>query len=83
MIAHRVRGRSTGTVDSADVTGDGIAKRSQEFAEGTVQMEAVAAPTLPRDARRRITDIEAPGFSQVDPHGLARDPFDMATVPRP
>ncbi len=80
MIRERIDLRTVGAVHSPDVPGDGVAERREQLAERAVQVEAVAAPTLKRDARRRRDRIDIPALARVDPHRLVRHPLDVRPV---
>ena len=80
MIRHDVLGRAVRSVHTTDVEHDVVVERAQQFAQRTVQVEAVPAAPAHRDPRRRFIDVDAPGLAEVYPERLPGDALDVRAM---
>jgi hypothetical protein len=80
MVPGRRRVRPARAVHATDVARDRVAQRSQQFGEGAVEVEAVAASAMQRDPCHGFDRIDTPLLAGLDPQRLVRDPLDLATM---
>ena len=67
-------------VDATDVPGHVVAERPEQLAERPVEVEAIAAPALERDATGRREGVDVPALAGMDPRRLVGDPLDVSRV---
>jgi hypothetical protein len=80
VVRERGRAGSVRSVHATDVPRHPVAERAEQFGQRAVEVEAVSASLVVRDAVHRLGWIDGPARALVDPRRLVRHGLDLRPV---